>query len=62
MVDPYQTREYARFVESMAEHCHCRPPFDRPCSGVLAGGLCDDMGTSENEDPDYKNPDRDEDY
>lgn len=32
--------EYQRFVESMVEHCRCE--FDRPCDGVLAGGLCDD--------------------
>ena len=33
--------EYAAFVESMAEHCHCEPSDRRPCDGVLAGGVCD---------------------
>jgi len=41
--DPYQSEEYQRFVESMAEHCHCTPGHHRPCDGVLAGGICDDM-------------------
>lgn len=39
-VDPYQTEEYARFVESMIPLCHCRES-NRPCDGVLAGGVCD---------------------
>ena len=41
--DPYQSEEYQKFVESMVEHCHCTPGQHRPCDGVLAGGLCDDM-------------------
>lgn len=32
-------RDYQTFVESMVPHCHC--DRDRPCDGVLAGGLCD---------------------
>lgn len=31
--------EYQKFVNSMVEHCHCE--YDKPCEGVLAGGLCD---------------------
>lgn len=41
--DPYQSKEYQKFVESMAEHCHCTPEDDRPCDGVLAGCPCDDL-------------------
>lgn len=41
--DPYDTPEYQAFVEEMAKHCHCEPVHRRPCDGVLAGGMCDDM-------------------
>jgi hypothetical protein len=41
--DPYQSEEYQKFVESMAQYCHCEPACNRPCDGVLAGGLCDGM-------------------
>ena len=44
--DPYDTDDYAAFVETMAKHCHCEPPSARPCDGVLAGGLCDEMDWS----------------
>ena len=33
--------DYQKFVESMAHHCRCSN--ERPCAGVLAGGLCDDL-------------------
>ena len=33
--------QYQAWVESMAKHCRCA--HDRPCDGVLAGGLCDDI-------------------
>lgn len=33
--------QYQAWVESMAKHCRCSS--DRPCAGVLAGGLCDDL-------------------
>lgn len=39
--DPFQSADYQRFVESMVPHCRCSG--DRPCDGVLAGGLCDDV-------------------
>lgn len=41
--DPFDTPEYAEFVESMVKHCHCCPECssDIPCAGVLSGGLCD---------------------
>jgi hypothetical protein len=47
MTDPYQSVEYARFVESMVPHCHCEPLSSRPCDGVLAGGVCDGMNWTE---------------
>jgi hypothetical protein len=39
--------EYAKFVESMVPHCRC--DRDRPCAGVLAGGLCDDIRDSDDD-------------
>jgi hypothetical protein len=45
-MNPYETEEYQKFVESMAAHCHCEPLSLRPCEGVLAGGLCDDAKES----------------
>jgi hypothetical protein len=54
--DPYDTPEYHAFVESTVPHCRCNPPERRPCDGVLAGGLCDDMGNGPELD------DRDEEY
>lgn len=49
--DPYQSEEYQRFVEIMVAHCHCTPEHHRPCDGVLAGGICDNM-QEENRDGD----------
>lgn len=43
---------YQAFVESMAQYCHCADRY-KPCDGVLAGGLCDDMGHDERDDPLY---------
>jgi hypothetical protein len=45
---PFESEEYQRFVESMIPHCHCRER-DRPCDGVLAGGLCDGITDDERE-------------
>lgn len=42
--DPTDDPEYQKFVEEMSKHCHCQPPHDFPCAGVLAGGPCDGMG------------------
>lgn len=41
--NPYDSVEYERFVQSMVPHCHCAERY-RPCDGVLAGGICDNMG------------------
>jgi hypothetical protein len=34
---------YQAFVLEMTLRCHCTPESDRPCDGLLAGGLCDDL-------------------
>lgn len=31
------------FLESCAMDCRCEEPYQIPCAGVMAGGLCDDM-------------------
>jgi len=41
VLDMTDDPEYQAWVESMAQHCRCKD--DRPCAGVLAGGLCDDL-------------------
>lgn len=40
---------YQQFVEESAKYCRCQPPHARPCDGVLAGGLCDEMSN----EPEY---------
>ena len=40
-IDPYDTPEYHAWVESMAKSCHCA--HNKPCDGVLAGGMCDNI-------------------
>jgi hypothetical protein len=37
--DPYNSEEYQKFLDEMSEFCFCE--YDKPCEGVLAGGLCD---------------------
>ena len=34
---------YQALVQELATQCTCMPESDRPCSGLLAGGLCDDL-------------------
>lgn len=55
--DPYDDPAYQQFVEEMAKDCKCTPLSNRPCDGLLAGGLCDDLHT-DRECDDYE---RDED-
>jgi hypothetical protein len=52
-IDPFSTPEYAAFVESMVPFCHCARM--RPCDGVLAGGMCDDI-----QEDDFRDWDNDE--
>lgn len=33
--------EYQKFVDSMIPHCRCS--HDKPCDGLLAGGICDNL-------------------
>ena len=34
---------YQALVQELAHKCTCTPESDRPCAGLLAGGLCDDL-------------------
>jgi hypothetical protein len=43
-VSDHDTPEYQQFVEEMAKLCRCYHPNQKPCDGVLAGGLCDLAG------------------
>lgn len=56
MTPDFDTPEYQKFAEEMARDCKCQPPFDRPCGGLLAGGLCDQLGT----EPWFEGEDRSE--
>jgi len=47
--DYTESEEYAKFIKSMVHLCHCDGQY-RPCDGVLAGGLCDNI---HNEEPEY---------
>lgn len=38
--DPANDPDYQAFIASMEKFCRC--DYDRPCDGVLAGGLCDE--------------------
>ena len=55
-LNPEHDPEYQRFLEAMAKHCRCTPLDERPCAGVCAGGLCDDMHRDEELD-DYRSDD-----
>jgi len=44
-----EEEEYEKFVESMVVHCHCCER-NRPCDGVLAGGICDNVQDSDRVD------------
>lgn len=39
----FASADYAAFAEEQAKHCRCAPG-ERPCDGVLAGGICDELG------------------
>ncbi len=43
--DPYASSSYVAFLNAAAKECSCGcfKCGARPCAGVLAGGLCDDM-------------------
>jgi hypothetical protein len=50
---------YQALVQELAQKCTCTPESDRPCSGLLAGGLCDDlhMGWEITDEEDDTEPD-----
>lgn len=56
--DPYQSEEYQRFVDSMFHECHCKES-NRPCDGVMVGGLCDGI---EEEPERYEDEEEEENY
>lgn len=47
--DPTEDEDYAKFVESMVPYCHCTGQA-RPCDGVLAGGVCDEIHDDRDEE------------
>lgn len=43
--DAQKMRAYEKFwIEECTRFCICQAPHDRPCDGVLAGGMCDELG------------------
>jgi hypothetical protein len=50
---------YQALVHELAKQCTCTPESDRPCAGLLAGGLCDDlhMGREITDEEDDTEPD-----
>lgn len=53
--------QYELWVENLAKHCTCTG-IDRPCDGLMAGGLCDDPHLDrEIDDVEYERPHDDED-
>lgn len=59
----YQERksleEYQKLMDELALKCTCTPLSDRPCAGLMAGGLCDDLHMGRGSDLD---DDENEDY
>jgi hypothetical protein len=52
---------YQELVAELAGQCTCTPESDRPCAGLLAGGLCDDLHMGrELDDPDEQETEPDE--
>lgn len=40
--DPEDAEAYSAWIDSLTAQCTCEG-VDRPCDGLLAGGLCDDL-------------------
>lgn len=40
---PQDDPEYQKMVEELAKQCTCQPQHLRPCDGLMAGGLCDEL-------------------
>jgi hypothetical protein len=45
--DMHDDPGYQALVVELASKCTCTPISDRPCDGLLAGGLCDDLHLEE---------------
>lgn len=54
--EQFERRAYQVWVDQMAVHCRCSPPFNCPCDGVLSGGFCDDMHPVQDTDDDAEYP------
>lgn len=39
----HDDRTRQELIDELADDCTCTPTSDRPCAGLLAGGLCDDL-------------------
>jgi len=46
--DPMDDPEYQAFVDKLAQVCKCS--HDKPCDGLLAGGMCDNIQSSDERD------------
>ena len=50
-----ETQARQQLIEELALQCTCTPLSDRPCDGLLAGGLCDNLqmgrGSDVDDDP-----------
>lgn len=57
--DPYESEEYQKFVERMAERCLSYPVSSRPCEGCLQGSVCDELKSAELEISDMRDEDFD---
>lgn len=44
---PFDDPAHQKLVQEMATQCKCTPHSSRPCDGLLAGGMCDDLHLDE---------------
>lgn len=51
--------EYQEFVAKAAKHCRCS---HGPCGGVLAGGMCDELNLSDEDDDEWTDYDYGDEY
>lgn len=47
--EPQDDPAYQKMLDEMAKMCRCKG-MDKPCDGLLAGGLCDHLNFSERDD------------
>lgn len=48
-LQPQDDPAYQEMVDELAKICRCKG-MDKPCDGLLAGGLCDHLDFSERDD------------